>query len=1003
MNDRPVNFITVLLSVLLVCSFCGSAQARHFHMDSSDGSIDVDLNGIGMESGSLNSVGCSAGGSCQYFLHDGPSFPQLLNYQVTVTPAQPVQNAAIQVKYCVWSAAEQCIQDQDHDVMGTVNDGQFYFYLYDPVINQTDSSLSITSGTMSLYIFFVYTYNDSISFHPNLLGGQHHNINTTFLHDSAKPGPPSPTQPKTPGSGPGVKSTFGLPRYWINSATLNLVIEDSNFSYKGLGPDVSMTRTYNADPSSGGMFGNGWHFAYESKVLMIKGGAPIFLIKGPGQISKYVPDLSSSGFIEDPPDGKDDRLNYFSSGDYWIWETKKNHWRYRYDHEGCASSNPGFQEWHLTSITDANGNALVVTLDPATCAISSITDAAGRTTSFTYDNDPDTRHCLSMTVPNGLTAHYAYSGGNLTGTTDLMGTATSYSYDTDNYLKSMSVEGKTTNFTYSGSGTTKMISGVVDALGHSRQFQKDSTTGVVTSFDSFGLQSTYGASDGKTTGTTDSLSNTTGRSYSDSAHMLSFTDSNSKTTSLGYDARGNLAHLITPTSETYSTPHDGSDNLIGITDPLNNATSITYDGNHNPTSVTSPKLEKTTMAYDGAGQLNKVTDANYHTTVAGYDSFGNRTSITDPLGNTASRAFDAHGFTKTSETDALGNTTHFTYDNNQRLLQTTYADGNFTSNIYDCCALNAFTDENGHTTTFTRNALLYTTEKTDALGSTTFFDYDANNNVTKVTDANGLFFTTTYDGINRPSVTTDPLGYRISRQYDPNWNVTSITDQLGRKTLFTYDSDNRLASTVDPLGNKETITRDKLGRPVEITRIKGRVGFTYDPDGRLSGKSYNKAIATSFKYDAVGNLTGIVDSSQKTGPVYDYDAANRISKITFADKEELSITYDAAGNQSTITYPGLIVSYQYNNRNRVSHVEWSPAAQGGQIEASCDFTYDGAGNLLNEIRSNGTSTEYAYDAVNRVTEITHSKGTGAGAQTIAHMKYTRDAVGNITEEESVSP
>ena len=220
-------------------------------------------------------------------------------------------------------------------------------------------------------------------------------------------------------------------------------------------------------------------------------------------------------------------------------------------------------------------------------------------------------------------------------------------------------------------------------------------------------------------------------------------------------------------------------------------------------------------------------------------------------------------------------------------------------------------------------------------------------------------------------------------------------DQLGHKTLFTYDANNRLGSTTDPIGDKDTFIRDAVGRPSRIVRSKGHIDFTYDADGRMSTKSYNGGVVSTYSYDAVGNLTGVVDSQQKTGLVYQYDAANRIAQITYTDGLQWSVGYNGVGNPETVQYPGLTVNYQYDNRNRISHVEWVH----GLLEGWCNFTYDGSGNLLTENRSNTTSSIYAYDGNNRVIEITHLKDVNI----VAHMKYTRDAVGNIIEEDVTAP
>ena len=39
---------------------------------------------------------------------------------------------------------------------------------------------------------------------------------------------------------------LGLPNYWVNTSNLNLIIEDRISFYKGLGPAIQFTLTYNS-------------------------------------------------------------------------------------------------------------------------------------------------------------------------------------------------------------------------------------------------------------------------------------------------------------------------------------------------------------------------------------------------------------------------------------------------------------------------------------------------------------------------------------------------------------------------------------------------------------------------------------------------------------------------------------------------------------------------------------------------------------------------------------
>ena len=56
---------------------------------------------------------------------------------------------------------------------------------------------------------------------------------------------------------------FDPPNILVNTATMNVVVEQIDGVWKGMAQNIILKRTYNADDSESGMFGNSWHFQYE--------------------------------------------------------------------------------------------------------------------------------------------------------------------------------------------------------------------------------------------------------------------------------------------------------------------------------------------------------------------------------------------------------------------------------------------------------------------------------------------------------------------------------------------------------------------------------------------------------------------------------------------------------------------------------------------------------------------------------------------------------------------
>ncbi|MBI3939539.1 MAG: RHS repeat protein [Acidobacteria bacterium] len=799
------------------------------------------------------------------------------------------------------------------------------------------------------------------------------------------------------GGGPGVCSIQGMPNYWVNTASQLLVVQDVDFAYRGLGPSIAMTRTYNMrdtrDGIASGLFGNNWTFSYESTIDhsgQTNSRKSVVLNRGSGQGLTYFVDLSQASPAQATSEiGSTERLTWY--GSYWLFSKKESRLTYRYDR--VAGSNVS----RLTSISDLDGNTVTIDYN-SDGTIKTITDASGRKISLAYNSN---KRCISLSTPDGRQATFEYNAaGDMTKSVDLLGSATTYLYDAAHVMTALTAAGRSAQF----EKAFDRIVTFTDARGNSTRYETDfygtviatDPAGGVRRYGNTGLEGwTNGASFGSTN---DSSVGGFGVYFNPTLGLPeSLRDARGTTTSLSYDAKGNPTEitrrhaddniLFTRTSYAY----DGNDNLISMTNPLGEKDSYSWDAKRHLTRIRSPLGKETSMTYDARGQLTSLTNPAGHTSTFSYDQFGNLKSFIDPLGSATSFSYDPAGLHMTSRTDARGNTTAYEYDKNDRLTKITHPDGTTRSYTYDCCAATSVKDENGHTTTVVRDAAMNLTQLTDPMGRVSRRAYDKNGNLTSETDPRGTPRSRTYDAANRLTSTTDAAGGTTRFAYDETGNLVSFKNARGKETTFTYDYDDLATSTTDPLGKTVKLRKDALSRIAAVTNARGGVvAFSYDADGRVVKKTYDGADAGAYGYDEAGNLTSVTDGTGTT--TYAYNALREVTDIRYPTGKAVSISYDAAGNISSIIYPNSFsVRYAYDKRNRVSSVAWDGN--------SVSYTYDGLGNLVREARSNGTESSFAYNDANEVTSIQHRKAASAFAQ----VTYTRDEIGRIVKEERQLP
>jgi RHS repeat-associated protein len=406
------------------------------------------------------------------------------------------------------------------------------------------------------------------------------------------------------------------------------------------------------------------------------------------------------------------------------------------------------------------------------------------------------------------------------------------------------------------------------------------------------------------------------------------------------------------------------------------------------------------------------------TTSHTYDTLGNyETSTTDPAGRTTSYTYDTVG-NMTSETVGT-NTTSNSYDGLDRLTKVTDAKNNVTQYQYDGNDnLTQVTNARNKVTTYQYNELNQIKQVTDPNNQTTTYDYDLNGNQTNITYPNGNKVDFAYNAVNRKTSVSYNGTQRYTFQYDPNSNLTQETDVVsGQSTTYTYDADNKVTS-VQETGNQINYTYDNNGNVTQRKYTAGSTTITndntYNALNQLTTVKSNGTMVGQFTYTEQEKVASH-KNGDSTMMLYKYNGAGDVVEATLYDSngniyDDYQYTYDNKGNITTVVSNAGTTSYYYDELNQLikevrpdgTTIEYTYDANGnrltkkvtqGQTVTTTNYTYDDADQLTavngtaNTYDANGNLTSdgqrtYTYDAENRLTSVKDSLGN-----TIASFTY----------------
>ena len=461
------------------------------------------------------------------------------------------------------------------------------------------------------------------------------------------------------------------------------------------------------------------------------------------------------------------------------------------------------------------------------------------------------------------------------------------------------------------------------------------------------------------------------------------------TTSFSYNLRGQVLVTTLPedvnngnTRHTITNVYNPDGTLQSKTDELSNMASYSYDDYRRPKSVTPPARG------DGTGT---------HTTNFYYDANGTSDDYRDIDSNVTWVKLPSGKKTKT------------VYDDNRRKASVTVgygtADAATTSYLYDGMGnVTWLTNPRGVNTQTIYDERNRPSEIHDVYGHVTYFKYDTAGRKKSITRANGQTITyDTFDAMNRVTQQTTTQSPDPSAVTQYSYYPSGLLNTMKDPRLVATNSQYKYTYEYDTMGRKK-----KLTYPPDPANVQRTEQFTYDAMGRLQTSINRDGKTQTFTYDALNRLSYFTWTDGTPRVDFAYDAASRLVEIdnanatisraywednllgyetetpTGGSAKTAMYFYDADANLDRLYMPGYTFQYQYSGRDQLSFI--TDYSTGAQIS---HYVYDENGNVTSRYMNPNNSSSYTYDALDRVTNITHSLFRDTRT-----LDYDYDSVGN---------
>jgi len=432
------------------------------------------------------------------------------------------------------------------------------------------------------------------------------------------------------------------------------------------------------------------------------------------------------------------------------------------------------------------------------------------------------------------------------------------------------------------------------------------------------------------------------------------------TTDGGYTQAAAKGQPLTITNNLGKVSHrryDALGNVNSVKDALGNETNYTYNIANQIQTVVMPATGQTgagraylqyVYLYPG-GPTTAVNHYDESNTLAkqvvyaygGEGEIKSRTGSTQPVAYT----YDAL-YRMTGITDGNNHMTAYQFNTAGRISRIALPNA---SGTYDTTQISGYSTQG------------LETQRTDGKGVVTNYTYnDPENRLTNIQypASPSRNVTLQYDAYGRRSSIADSTGTAVTNYDDQDRLTTVDTTYTGLATksvLYGYYPNGSRQSLNTP-GGATTYSYDGNGRPVSLSGPSGTASWTYLDNDWLWTQTVPSTLTATYTYNAASLLTRVTNANGTGTTISDFN----------------NLQYDAVGNCTGMTssFPQATTfsgnrSYTYDTRNEMTQEQ--ATSNGGWTNT---FAYDGAGNPTTMRGTTGinfnadnqrTGTGFVYD------------------------------------------